>query len=398
MSYDYVVSTGIIQADTSTLQTDVETEWKNAFGNDLIVTPDTPQGVMITAEVAARSSVLGVNTQVANQLNPNLAGGIFLEAICALMGLERQGATFTQVLGVILHGTPGTPIPAGVQVASAGNVFVSTAAVTIGGGGTVTVGFVAINAGPIPCLAGTLTAIQPNSAILGWDSCTNPNDGTPGQTKQTDAELWLARINMLGLQGLSGPASQMAAVRAVPGVTSIQFQENPTDNAVTLNGVVMAAHSVWFCVAGGTSSAIGVALLSGKTEGAGWNGAQSVTVTDPNSGISATVQYDVPAIIPVKMIVNVSQGNSSNALAASVVQAILDFANGVIQGEPGFVIGANVSPFDLAAAIANENPGVRVREVQVALYPSGAYQTTEISIAINQQASISASNIVVNII
>lgn len=397
-SYTYILSTGVIQADTSALQATIEAEWQTAFGSDLDVSADTPQGVMISAETTARASVIAANTQVANQINPNLAGGIFLEAICALMGLQRLGATFTQVSGVILGGVAGTVIPVGSQVSSQGNIFVSTASATIGSGGTVTVGFQAVESGPVLCPASTLTQIQPNSAVLGWNTVTNPTDGHPGAIEQSDAELWQARINQLGLQGLSGVASQIAALYAVPGVTSLQFQENASSVPVTLNGIAMAANSVWACVAGGTAALIGAALLSGKTCGAGWNGAQNIAVTEPASGQSYTVLYDVPTQIPLKAIINVSQGTSSNSLVSTVTQAVLDFANGVIPGEQGFIVGRNASPFDMAAGIVAENPGVRVREVQLAPISTGIYQTTEIPIAINQQAAISAGQIIVNIV
>ena len=82
--YQYIDTTGVIVPDTATIQSEVEGEYKAVFGQDLVVTPNTPQGVLITAEVAARSNVVRNNAALANQINPNLAGGVFLDAIWAV--------------------------------------------------------------------------------------------------------------------------------------------------------------------------------------------------------------------------------------------------------------------------------------------------------------------------
>ena len=57
-SYQYLNNSGVIVADTADTLTTVENEYKNAFGQDLIVTPDTPQGVLITSETLARDNVI----------------------------------------------------------------------------------------------------------------------------------------------------------------------------------------------------------------------------------------------------------------------------------------------------------------------------------------------------
>lgn len=392
--YDYVLSTGVVQADTSDVQNEVICEWQTAFGTDLITTPDTPQGVMIAAEVVARSNVINSNALVANQLNPNLSGGIFLEAICALMGLEREAGTYTYVTAVTQSGAATTVIPAGSQVATiAGDIFQTVSACTIGGGGTVTVDFQAIEAGPIVCLAGQLTQIQPNSAVLGWETSSNSTDGVEGGISQSDAELQLLRLNTLGAQGNGSDEAIVAALYKVPGVTSLAFLSNVGDTSATIEGIVLAAHSVWACVAGGADLDVATALLGAKKGGAGWNGVHYVNVTEPNSGQVYAVQFDRPTAIPVKTIVTLSQGTCAADLTVTAPQAIVDFANGALPGEPGLVVGVNCSPFDFAAAVAEENPGVRVRSVQIALVSGGGYQTTEIAIALNQQATIVALNV-----
>lgn len=112
--YLYIESTGVIVPDTSTLLTEVQDEYKLAFGNDLVTTPDTPQGVLINSEALARAVVVNNNVALANQINPNIAGGIFLDAICALLGISRTAPQHSTVV-CNLTGVAGTVIPQGSQ-------------------------------------------------------------------------------------------------------------------------------------------------------------------------------------------------------------------------------------------------------------------------------------------
>src|ERR1700748_1520530 len=95
--YNYISTTGTIVPDTSDILSDVQTTYQDVFGTDIVLTPDTPQGLLITAEALAEAAVAANNAQLANQINPNIAGGVFLDAILALTGMQRTAQTQTQV-------------------------------------------------------------------------------------------------------------------------------------------------------------------------------------------------------------------------------------------------------------------------------------------------------------
>jgi hypothetical protein len=108
----YINQTGTILPDTSGILTDVTNEYLAVFGADLVVSPSSPQGVLITAEALARTEVVQNNAQIANQINPNIAGGTFLDAIMSLTGIQRTAQTQTQVPNVTVAGVAGTIIAA----------------------------------------------------------------------------------------------------------------------------------------------------------------------------------------------------------------------------------------------------------------------------------------------
>lgn len=396
MANQFIDSTGVILTDTSDILATVQGEWTSALGSDLITTTDTPQGVLIAQETQARADVMNNNASLANQINPNIAGGVFLQALFALFNQPIPTATFT-VVNATLTGVNGTPVNAGTLASTAaGDLFQLVAPVVIAGSTPCI--FQALVAGSIPCGAGALTNIEISTAVLGWETITNVSAGTVGLDILSDAQIRTLRNNTLGANGVSSVMAQVSALYLVPGVTSLSYRENETNLAATIDGIYLLPNSVWACISGGANADIGSALLAGKTAGAAWNGSQSANVIEPASGQTYQILFDRPALVSLIARVTLSQGTSNSNLLVTAPQAVVDFANGLISGEPGFIVGANASPFDLAAAIAEENPGVKVRKVELSIASVGIYQTTEIAIALNQQATITLGAVQVLIV
>lgn len=395
--YTYVQETGLVVPDTSTVQTEVIDEFKAVFGSDIITTANTPQGVLITAEVAARSNILKNNAAIANQINPNLAGGVFLDAIWALTGGQRLAATKTVVPSCTLTGLPGTVIPAGSQASIAdGTLFESVSSVTLDGDGLGTVDFQAVDFGPIAVNANALTQIV--TAVLGWDEINNATAGTIGSDTESDLASRQRRKNTLSLQNVALPLAITSALYDTTNVRSLTFRENTTASTQVIDGITLIAHSIWVCVDGGTDADVAATLLEHKSLGAGWNGATTVTVTDSASGQDYDVKFDRPTEIPVRAQVTIKNINALTDVVTSVKNAIVNYAAGLIDGEPGFVVGASVSSFELAGAINREVPGVYVQNLQISLASPISWVVGEIAIAVDEIASITASNITVNIV
>lgn len=395
--YTYVESTGTIVPDTAAIQAGVEAEFKAAFGADLIVTPNTPQGVLIAAETSARSAVVRNNAAVANQINPNLAGGVFLDAIWALTRGQRIAASYSVCYGTSLTGLAGTVIPAGSQASLPdGTLFASVSAVTLGPGGTATVDFQAVETGPIAVSAGALSQIV--TAVLGWDTISNPTAAVPGRLVEGDIAARSRRKNTLSLQNVALPQSITSALYDVPNVVSLAFRENYTSAPATIDGIALVANSVWACVDGGTDTAVATAMLAHKSLGANWNGAVTVNVVEPVSGQTYTVKFDRPTSVAVQARLTVRNLSALIDVTAAVRQAILDYANGLIEGEAGFVVGAKVSAFELAGAVNRQTPGVYVQMCEVSLLSPVSWVAGEIAIALNQKATILSGNIAVTLL
>jgi uncharacterized phage protein gp47/JayE len=392
--FKYITETGVIVPDTADLKSEVESEWRNSFGADLRVTSDTPQGVMIAAETAARSEVLRTNAAVANQINPNIAGGVYLDAICALLGLEREQATRTLVRDVQLNGHPSTVIPAGVRAKTAADsLFESVGGVVLDSSGVAFVDFQSVDLGPIACAIGALNQVV--DSVLGWETVTNASEGIPGVAEQSDESLRELRRRTLARQGISTVEAQVSDLNAIPNVRSIQFRENTAATTQVIDGISMVAHSIWACVDGGTDAEVAASLLTNKTNGAAYNGAVTVNVVEPNSGQAYPVKFDRPTVKEVLVRVSVRQGTSTADPQIAVRDAVMAYVNGEVPGERGFVVGGPVSPFEIAGGISFALPGMFVSKVEVSHLTPVSWQTTELAIAINEVAQTQSSSITV---
>lgn len=384
MPYEYIVSSGVIVPDTDTTLAEVQSEWTEAFGADLDLTPSTPQGIMITAETLNRDGTARLAADLANQINPDLAGGIFLDAICAMSGITRTAATFSTVTAT-LSGTAGTIVPAGsVAATAAGDQFELTSAVTIPADGI----FQAIEAGAVPCAIGALTEIV--DTVLGWTGVTNAAAATLGTTEQSDLSLWSLRRKTLAAQGVATGEAISSALYLTDGVQSLIFRENVEPTTETIDGISMKPHSIYLCVNGGTDADVASTILTNKSSGSAMNGSTSVDVT-ASSGQVIPVLFDRPTQISILVRITVRLMGAAGDVSSQITQSILSWA------ASDLVVGGDISPFEIASAAA-QITGVYVVLSEIALASDGIYQSTEIPIAIDEIGTLSEPSISVVVV
>lgn len=394
--YEYLTQTGVILPDTADLRTEVEGEFREAFGSDLDVSPETPQGVLITAETLARDGVVRNNAALANQINPNIAGGVFLDAIWGLTGGQRVAATPSIVRDVTLTGVPGTIVPAGsiASVGSEGAQFVLLSSVVLTGGTGVGI-FQSVELGAIAAPIGTLSQIV--TGVLGWETVNNPLAAEVGRDEESDIASRIRRRLTLAVQGITLPEAIMSGLYTVEGVRSAVFRENVTSAPITIEGVTLAPHSVFVAVDGGTDEAVATMLLRKKSIGADWNGNTTVPVTEPLTGQVYDVMFSRPDLIPILVRVTIRGGSSFPDVPALVRQAMVDYANGLQEGETGFVVGQDVSAFELASAVNRVAPTLHVTDVTLST-DGITYSSASIPITIEQLATLQAGDIAVTVL
>jgi hypothetical protein len=393
--YNYITSQGVIVPDTAAIRADVEAEWRAAFGEDLVTTPETPQGVIITLQTEERDAIARNNAALANQINPDIAGGVFLDALLSFTGGVRRAATRSTLAGVVFSGVPGTNIPAGSQaiVSGTGEVFTTDSPLVIGSGGTVTGSMTAVNAGAIQVPIAGLDTVA--SAVLGWETVTNPASAVPGAPEQSDVAARALRRQTLAQQTVSTTEAIVSRVMAIPEVRSMSFRENTAATTQTIDGISMVAKSIYACVQGGSNADVARALYDTKTVGAAYNGGTTVNVTDPFSGQVTPVKFDRPTEIPI--LVRVTVRPTPLDVQTLVRDAIMDYVNGDLEGGMGLTVGVNVYPFEFSGACNQIEPSIVVTNVELST-DGTTWSSAPLAVALDEVATLQRSSITVNIV
>lgn len=385
--YQYITSQGVIVPDTSTLRDDVENEFKSVFGQDLDVNPETPQGALITMEVENRDAVVRNNAELANQINPDLAGGIFLDAIWALMGGQRFDATHSFLSQVKFTGIAETIIPKGAQAATLnGDLFETTKTLIIGKDGSVTADMRAIETGAIECGVGQLNKVA--SSVLGWETVHNPSNAVLGRDAESDLQSRRRRKQTLAKNTVSVGEAITSALHELEGVRSLSYRENYTDQPMMFDGITLVPHSIYVCVEGGDKEAIARSLLRTKTLGAAFNGREEVEVLETISGQIYPVKFDRAKEIVLFCRVAVKKATVD---AQTIIPAAVEsWANGDIDGEGGLVVGRDVSPFEISAGINAVEPRLFITRVELST-DGKAWSSNNYEIKMNEVARLKRS-------
>ena len=394
----WVNGSPVLPAETDILA-GVQADIDAAFGGGVNPSLQTPQGQIAQSETAIIGDKNNQIAYIANQVNPSMASGIWQDAIGEIYFITRIPGAGT-VVNCTCNGAVGTVIPAGsVAQDSSGYLYSSTADATIPSTGLVTVQFQNQTQGAIACAAGALNTIY--TAIAGWNTITNPAAGTLGNLVESRAAFEARRAASVAGNSVNSLGSIYGSVAAVPDVIDVFVVDNPTNSTVTYGSTSysMAPHSITVSVAGGYASDVAQAIWNKKPPGCNYNGNTSATVYDTNYPVpqpSYTVTWLTPTSTPVYFKVQIQ---NNPLLPSNIVQLV---QNAVIQSfngqDGGTAVGIGSTSYSgrYYANINAINPNVNIIEVYLGL--SASPSTLSVAIGIDQLPTISASNIVVNLV
>ncbi|VFR32612.1 Phage-related protein [plant metagenome] len=389
-SYTYISNRGVIVPDTASTRDEVIAEFRSVFGDDMPVDPATPQGALITRITEERDAIARNNAELANQINPSLAGGVFLDSIVALTGGQRRSAVRSLIVGAILSGVPGTNVPAGsIAETAAGEQFALTNTVVLNSQGNASGNLRALADGEIIVPPGGLNTVA--SSVLGWETITNPTAAIPGQLEENDVLLRRRRQQTLALQTTSINEAIVSRLYAIEGVRSLYYLENYSDQDVVIDGVSLRKHSIWVAVEGGTDQEVAQALFETKTVGGGYNGAVEVEVEDVTTGRMYPVQFDRPEEITLLIRVTVRQ--SALDVQRLIPDLVMNYVDGEIEGDVSFTTGRDVSPFEIAGAINQQEPTIFIKKVELSVAGSGIWTSDTMEVLPFQIARTQRSSI-----
>jgi hypothetical protein len=347
---------GFIAPLESDILAGVQADMTAAFGGNLNLSLDTPQGQLATSFAAIIADCYSQFLALANGVDPSYATGRMQDAIGRIYFIERILPSAT-IVTCNCVGLAGAVIPTGALAqATDGNIYSCISGGTIPTSGTISLQFACDNSGPISCPATSLSQIY--QAIPGWDAITNPSDGVLGSDVENRVNFEQRRSESVAINSSSTLSAILANVLQVPGVVDAYATENPTASPVTIGGVSIAANSLYVAVAGGNSGAIGTAIWQKKPPGCGYTGNTTVVVSDGNTGYSVpvptyNVTFEIPTSVPILFLVKIANTTAVPSNALSLIQGVIINAFSGADGGPRARIGSAIYASRFYAGIAS---------------------------------------------
>jgi hypothetical protein len=250
MTSNYVDLTGLHLQSLADIIKELEDGFKAIYGNDINISPTSPDGQMIALFAQAKIDSLDVISSVYNSFSPTAASGAVLDQRCAINGVMRKGSTIATVYVLVttnaavsligLSGGSGTPFTISD---SSGNKFYLTTSQTTGVGPN-SLHFTAAVAGVIDISAGSITTIE--TVTAGVLSVYNTGGATvAGVDEETDAALRYRRAISVSNPSSGFLDGLIGALLAIEDVFYAKVFENNT--AMTdIYGI--PPHSIWAVV------------------------------------------------------------------------------------------------------------------------------------------------------
>lgn len=303
MTSNYVDSAGLTLQTLSDIVTDLETGFKEIYGNDINLDANSPDGQMINLFAQAKIDILECIREVYNSFSPSNASGRVLDQRCAINGIIRQGATYTTVSitiiaseSVSLVGLDGIGTPFTVTDSSGNDFYLLNSFTTISGPNTAT--FQSANAGAVSISNGTITTIK--TVTYGIDSVTNPGGALiQGVDEETDAALRYRRARSVANASSGYIDGLLGEILSLDNVIFANVFENFT-HVTGITGITgMPPHSIWCVVDGGYPTAIADVIYRKRSIGCNmYNGTGATGVTGPARIVNITGTNGV--IVPIK--------------------------------------------------------------------------------------------------
>lgn len=378
MSYTapYIDSTGLHASSYSDILDDLIQSAKSIYGQDVYLEPDSLDYQFISDITLKIFDTLQAAQYAYDSRSVATAIGTALDALVRLSGITRIGETYS-TCPVVLSGTAGTVITAGIVQDINNYKWNLPSSVTIGPGGTVTATATCQVSGPIVAAIGDISKII--TPVYGWDSVTNAVIATPGTSVEVDSALRGRQASSKAISSKTMLDTLNGAIADTTGVTRWRIYENQT-NSTDANG--LPTHSITCVVEGGTDANVANTIYAKRGIGCLTNGTTTVNITD-DYGQVIPIGFYRPSYVAVDVIINVHMltGYVSGTTDAEIKAAVVNFLNSL-------GIGKSLSlSFIWAAAMGAmsdlTNPTFSVTSITMCAH-GGTPGTSDINVAFNE--------------
>lgn len=362
-------------------------DFNAAFGGNLNLNLETPQGQLASSIAAIITDNYHVLAELVNQVNPDYADGAMQDAIAKIYFLERKPATDSTVMCEFM-GLAGTTIPKGFVVRDvSGNDWILQESVGIGESGKVE-GRLTFS-GSLNAPAHTVN--QMVQTIVGLDRVTNPQDAIAGRNIESRAEFRQRRQKSVAINAHGTPQAVYANVFNLDGVQDVYVIDNPQGETVTVgaSNTELKPHSIFVAVVGGKDEEIAETILKYAGNGCDFNGNKTVTVEDKNY-TAPRPSYEVSFCRPRPLNIYfriTTESDTSPLLQMQIKQAVVD----AFQRDEKAKIGSNIYAMPYVNKLMTAIPNATILDVQVGLSAQKIGNVAKVGI--DQTPTIALANV-----
>lgn len=291
---------------------------KQIFGTDIYLDEDSMdyQQISIFAKKIYDTNSLAL--LVYNNRTANTSVGVGLDNLCALVGIKRKPATYSECQ-LTITGDPGTVITGGKANDGTYNWNLPDE-VTIPSNGTIIVQATCETSGYIMAAPNTINTIA--TPLYGWIGVTNQYAATPGKNVESDANLRARYYVSTMLPAVSIFDSMLASLSSITDVKRVKGYENDT-NQISTEG--FPPHSVTFVVEEGDDGQIAEMIYNKKTPGCYTNGTTDIEVLS-EAGNVTHIRFYRPTYKNVWVKVNITKlAGYNGSVVANIKQALVDY-------------------------------------------------------------------------
>lgn len=375
-----VTDKGFVRKPLSVIIDNLNSKFQAKFGAAFDVSPESPDGQVIGIVADAVDSCWNQAQYAFNAYRPGAMEGVGLDSICELTHTTRYVNRPTRVT-TELGGTTGTVVPAGSVVLSSttGLKFKTLTATTLPGDVTVE----CLTQGEYYVAPNTITKIDPASAMTGWTSVNNPDEGVTGIEYESDPSL-RSRRDRTTVKGTSTTEAIYSALADLD-LEYIRIRDNDTGAAIGSQ----PAGTIFVVVDGGTLNDIAARIYSVKTGGVPTFGTETITIKD-SKGYPHDIKFSRSSgqNIFIKGTFRRMAGANlaSNDVITTLQQACLNYINSLQPGEP--VVWSY-----LFNPLVTSTPGIEIDSLFIGL-AANPTTTATIPVEIDKRATTIAANCV----
>ena len=352
---------------------------KQIFGTDIYLDEDSMdyQQISIFAKKIYDTNSLAL--LVYNNRTANTSVGVGLDNLCALVGIKRKPATYSECQ-LTITGDPGTVITGGKANDGTYNWNLPDE-VTIPSNGTIIVQATCETSGYITAAPNTINTIA--TPLYGWIGVTNQYAATPGKNVESDANLRARYYVSTMLPAVSIFDSMLASLSSITDVKRVKGYENDT-NQISAEG--FPPHSVTFVVEEGDDGQIAEMIYNKKTPGCYTNGTTDIEILS-EAGNVTHIRFYRPTYKNVWVKVNITKlAGYNDSVVDKIKKSLVDYIKSADIHDT--IYRQILISVVIGQLTSTTSPEFSVTDVQISTDGS-AYSQNDLALAFNE-AGISA--------